>query len=318
MENGGNGLKGCGTEAEQLGLTRPKTIIHAEAVELGLAPTWRMCFERNAWCYQSRRFLPESPPPPAPSSESYILVLRERKQKRKSPNDIWSWVTPHLCQSKNWWLWLVVYMDKLVLTTPNSLSMCIKDCQEVSLRYYVCSYLAECCPWWCWRARLDRVSCARARNRSRDPVRAPRCQTCHSFCRWIWPGDPLRGGPRRSSTCESESRHRNSNSITKTRNNRGWGLTLITRTFHILIVYKKKPWQSGQPLVFIKRVMWEELWLTHAAVTFIYTAANANWANDAGSWQAAALHLSVTWKLQSGSLQDGHTHNGPVGQTAAL
>lgn len=48
--------------------------------ELGLAPTWRMYSWHSAWCCQSHRLLPESPPPQAPSSKSYTLVLWEGKK----------------------------------------------------------------------------------------------------------------------------------------------------------------------------------------------------------------------------------------------
>lgn len=51
--------------------------------------------------------------------------------------------------------------------------------------FYFRPYLAECCPWLCWHARHGRVACVHARIQSRDPVRAPQCQTCHSFSRLI-------------------------------------------------------------------------------------------------------------------------------------
>lgn len=105
-----------------------------------------------------------------------------------------------------------IFKYVILLIVHHPLCLCSIFCSIFAGRLHCalhCSYLAECCPWWCWRVRHGPAVCAHARNQSRDPARAPQCQTCHSFSRWIWPGGPLRGAPRRNSTYESAARRTN-------------------------------------------------------------------------------------------------------------
>lgn len=57
--------------------------------------------------------------------------------------------------------------------------------------------------------------------------------------------------------------------------------------------------------------MWRAVWgdpsSTHTAVTFIHLSANANAESDDRSWLVAALHLSMTWKVQWESGGRAHT-----------
>lgn len=81
----------------------------------------------------------------------------------------------------------------------------------------------------------------------------------------------------------------------------------------------KKTSLSEQPQVCYRRAVRGEPSSTHTGVTFIHLSPDANAESDGRSLLAAALQLGVHESFSVGVGRTGtHTHNGPVGQTAAL
>jgi len=96
------------------------------------------------------------------------------------------------------------FLEKFQLTLQNQID--IKLVLNILIgRFLTCypiswTYLARCSPWRWPRVHLCPGGCARARIQPRVPTRAPRCQTCRSFCQWKWLGHHCPSVQQRNST----------------------------------------------------------------------------------------------------------------------